>query len=894
MNPFSVRLVAFLVQKFPRRFRDRMGPDLIEAFADRRARILTKGGFLSRLRLLVTTLRTSFNLISSAIAEHLAENRLQKPEKSRPFVFSNAFREISTSIKSLVREPAFFLVALVTLALGIGANTAVFTVVNGVLLTPLPYPEPEQLVRVYNYSAPTPNSFNYLSGPDVVDLGERIESFSGFGALYTYRETGRDVVGPDGPTRITVLPVGADYFSVLGATPAHGRVFTPEEETAAPVVVLSHSLWTNMFDADGDIIGGSINLDGSPYTVVGIMRPGFKDALDIDAHAWSPLDLSPENRWNNRGNHYLSAVARIQSGVSLEQARAEVETVYAGMMADLRGEDFERQRVALVPLIDDVVRESDTTLFVLLGAAGIVLLIACVNVANLFLVRGVGRGRELALRAALGAGRARLIVSQLGEGLFVAIAGGVTGVVLAVVGVRALLGLSPDSLPRAEMISVDLGVLGFALIATLFTGVLFGVLPALQASRVDPNDVLKESTRSASAGSRQQRFRSALVVGQLALAVLLMTGAGLLMRSLSHLQNADLGVDASNVVTFELNLPDTRYGEGPQRAALHTELLDRINSLPGVANASAVSKLPAAGPYHNWGMGRLDSEAPEDPWIGVQVRVVQGDYFETFDIPLLRGRAIERTDIEAAEWVTVISRSAAEASFGEVDPIGKRVAIGSGEWTIVGVVEDVAVNHMGDRRRMVYLPHQQYAGNRNWALYYAVRADDERAADRVLGSIRGELAEIDSELVLYRAETMANIVGRQRARQQFSLVVMGIFAAVALCLGAVGIYGVLLYSVSERSQEIGIRLALGATNKTVIGLVMKRVVLLAGAGLAIGTGISLGAGRVLEAMLFEVGTRDAAVFTTVPVVLALVVLAAAAYPLLKALSVSPVEVLRQE
>ncbi len=818
-------------------------------------------------------------------------HKVQQIPHGRNRLTAGIWQDLRIAVRTLRRTPGFSGVAILTLALGIGANTAVFTVLNSVLLTPLPYDQPERLVRMYTAYDQCPDCRSVLSGPDFVDYRAGVDAFEQLAVLYTYRERGVDINRGGAPERIRALPVSSGYFEVFRAGPILGRTFTREEESeSAHVTVLSHHVWQDYTDGNRDILGSGISLDGDSYTVIGVMPPSFLDVIAGEIDVWIPQDLQPDYMFNRRGNTYLTGIGRLASGVSLTQAQAQLDVVSASLKQqypDTNDDPFAR----VLPMFEEVVGPSKTMLYVLMGAAGLVLLIACVNVANLFLARSVARQRELAVRAALGAGPARLARQLFTEGLALAGAGGAAGLLVTFAGVRFLLGLSPESLARANEVSLDFTLLAFTVGLTIMTGVLFGLLPALRSARVDLNDTLRDSTRGTTGGASGRYMRGVLVASQMSLALILLVGAGLLMKSFVKMQRADLGIDPDHVMTFEVHLPEARYGDPDTRIRFHQTFQERLRALPGLETVGATSWLPVAGRYHSWGVAWRTGEQ-EVERMSAQNRVIEGDYFDAMGISLLQGRIFTTSDRTDAPPVVIISKSAADRAFPDGDPLGKQFGA-AGEWrTVVGVVSDVAVDHRGTFQPTVYVPHTEFGDNRNWAMIQVVASTRERGD--LLQWVRNELAAIDRDLVVYHPRPMATVMGRQVAQERFALTLMGIFAAVALTLAAIGIYGVLSYSVSQRTQEIGIRMALGARAREVRRIVVGQGLGLAALGIAVGIGGALGLTRLLDSMVFGVSLRDPVIFTAVPVTLGVVAILAGYLPARRATRVDPIEALRSE
>jgi putative ABC transport system permease protein len=895
----SGRVITTLTRLFPSAFRARFGEEMVTTFLDRRDAVLDDHNVslpTSIARVLVLTLSTSTNFARSAMAERWqitrgrASRRSPTSIRKEPMIKS-LFRDTRQALRTLSKQPGYVAVAVLTLALGIGANTAVFSVLNSVILSPLPYPESDRLVRIYNSWEGSPDfSRNFLSGFDFPRFRDGVAGFETAAVMYTYRETGRDLTGDEHSQRVKALRISSDYFETYRATPLFGRTFTREEErNDAGLVILSHRLWRSYTNGDPDILGKTIALDGEVHTVIGVMRPSFLDVIGGDVDLWVPQDLQPAGS-NTRGNHYLTGIARLGPGVTIEQAQAQIDAVQNQLAKEFPG-SYDKQNVDLYPLYEDVVGATSTTLYILWGAAGLVLLIACVNVANLSLARSVARTKEMAIRTALGSGRGRLVGQLLTESTAVAVAGGVAGSVLAYWGVKTLLAISPESLARAEEVSFDPTLLGFALVATVVTGLLFGAAPAIHAVNVAPNESLRDGTRGNSGTKRGRSVRSLLVAAQVSLALVLLIGAGLLIKSFLALRQLNLGFEPENIATFEVHLPTARYPTGEDRIQFHLALHDRLRALPRVEAVGAASWLPASGMYHSWGYGYND-DAGERQWVPAQVRTVEGDYFEALGIDLIRGRTFAATDQLDADPVAIINEMLATRVYGEKSPLGEVFTFGSSGFTVVGVVSDVAHETRGEFGPRVYLTHSQYGTDRNWALAYIVKTSTP-AAD-FFDMARRELASMDGALVLYQPHTMTGVLGRQIAKDRFVLTLMAAFAGVALSLVAVGIYGVLSYSVNQRVHEIGIRMALGARAAQVRGIVVGQAMLVAGFGMAAGLAGAFGLSRFMRSLLFEVTVTDPTVFAGVALLLGLVAVVAGYIPARRATKIDPMVALRRE
>jgi len=891
VKPLAVRLASFLIDAFPSPFRERFGAEMLGAYLDHREALVRSGEPPWRL-----DLRTCAGLLRALAAErrrarqrqhHRQPSQLPSPSATMRFLSS----DLRQALRLLRAQPGFAAIAIVTLATGIGANTAVFSVLNSVVLAPLPYHEPQQLVRLYSASRERPDAREFHNALDLVDVRDEAKSFASIGVLYTYRETGADLVLPDGHAeRVRVLPVGAEYFATLGATPLLGRTFTREEERPdARRVILSHALWSQVAGRDPAVVGQAVVLNGESYEVIGVMRPTLADVVAGEVGAWVPQNLQPSGP-NHRGNYYLSAIGRLAPGVSVTQAQGEVDRLMHRLNETFPSGDEER-RMQVIPLHEDIVGGSSAAVYILMGAAGLVLLIACLNVANLFLARSLARSREAAIRTALGAARSRLVAQQLVESLVVAAAGGIVGTLVAYLGVKALLAVSPESLARAEEVSFDPLLLGFALAVTMLTGLLFGAGPAYRASRQDPNDALHEGSRGNSAGRSSRTTRRILVASQVSLAMILLVGAGVLIRAFLGLQRTDLGFTSAQVATFEVNLPLARYGDGAARVRLHTALADRLRTLPGVSGVGATSWLPANGKYHHWGYSYLDA-AGERQGVASQVRVIDGDFMSLLGIPLVSGRVFASSDHATAPPVALISQSLATRVYGTRDPIGQQFRTGGGQFEVVGVVGNVATEASGGETDVTYLSHDQFAGDRNWSLTYLIKASV--SVEEVVAEARRTLLAVDPQLVLHRPRSMDSVLAVHRARDRFVLLLMTVFGGIALTLATVGVYGVLSYLVTQRNHEIGVRLALGARPMQVRRIVMAEGTVLATAGIAVGLLGAAAFSGVLQSLATAARARDPLVFGISSVVLLVAVVAAAYVPARRATRVSPLEALRRD
>ena len=810
-------------------------------------------------------------------------------------------QDVRYAARLLGKSPGFTAVALVTLALGIGANAAIFSVVNGILLEPLDYLQPGRVVKLQTSWAGEPDAG--ISPAEYYDYRDEIDVFA---ALGVYAFSSPALTGGDRPERLRGAFVSAGVFPAFGVPALHGRVFTADEELPGhDVAILGFDLWQRRFGGAEDVVGTSVVLDGRARTVIGIMPPGFRMPEDYTSgertQVWLPLGID-RTTVTNRGSHFLQGVARPDEGVTAERTSAAV-TALARRMVERFPDDYPadmRFTASAIPLVEDVIGSVRPVLFVLLTAVGLVLLAACVNVANLVLARSDARQGEFALRAALGAGRARLVRQLVVESLVLAAAGGVLGLLLAAGAVKLLAVLQPPDLPRLDAVTLDLRVVAFTLAAIGLTGMLLGVVPALQATGTRFAAALHEAGVRSIGG--RQRLRGGLVVGEMAVALVLLIGAVLLVRSFAELRGVDPGYRIERVLTAEVRLPTATYAGQPEVTGFFHQLLEQIAALPGVEAAGAVSNLPLAT---DLGDLNFDIEGRETPSSEVSPKAdwqtVTPGYFRAMDIALVRGRGIEASDDARAPGVVVINETAATRYWPGENPIGARFRLGGGAapgWvTIVGIARDVRHAAFDEpARSQMYLPHAQFRfwndGGPVRGLTLAVRTDGE--PETLAKAVRAELASLDPTLPISTFRSMEEVVSAAIARPRLMMLLMSIFAGVALVLGAVGVYGVMAQLVNRRRREMGIRLALGARAAQIAGLVLKRSLVLTASGIAIGVLASLAATRALSGMLFGVTPLDTVTFVAAPLVLVAVAMLAAWVPIRRATCVDPNLVLRHE
>ena len=803
-------------------------------------------------------------------------------------------QDLRYGLRMLARNPGFTIVAVIALALGIGANSAIFSVVNTVLLRPLPYKNPERLVMVWEENSKqgfphdTPAAANYVDWRDQNHVFESIAAMTD--GIF-------NLTGVGDPERIDGQRVSASLFPLLGVEPQLGRAFRPEEDKpgANQVVMISYGLWQRRFGADPGIIGKPINLNSKSFTVVGVMPRTFQFPTRND-QLWIPIAFDAKEA-GNRGAHYLKVIARIKPGTTLEQAQAEMTTI-AARLEQQYPETNTSIGAVVTPLHEYVVGKIKPALLVLLGAVAFVLLIACANVANLLLARAAVRQKEIALRLALGASRARLIRQFLTESVLLASLGGAVGLLLSLAGLNVLKSFIPPDISQAQNISIDGKVLIFTLLVSLVTGLIFGIAPALQAAHFNLNDTLKEGGRDSAAGSRGARIRGLLVIGEVAVSFILLIGAGLLINSFLRLRNVDPGFRAEKVLTMTIALPEVKYPDRKRRAPFYDELIRRVENLPGVTSAAVVTDVPLTNSGDSVGVsieGRADP-APDRVPI-VITRMISLHYFKAMSIPLLKGRELSEGDKTDSPPVAVISETTARLFWPGEDSLGKRIKVGTGpnndnQWlTVVGVVKDVRQYELGiEPQPQMYLPHAQNEFFNPRALVVRTNVNPLSLA----ATVRRTVWEIDKDQPVSDISSMEQVVSESVARQRFSMLLLAIFAGLALVLAAVGIYGVMSYGVAQRTREIGIRMALGAQRSDVLKLTVGQGLRLVSVGVLIGLAAAFVLTRVMASLLFGVSPTDSMTFITISVVLISVAALASYIPALRATKVDPMFALRYQ
>jgi putative ABC transport system permease protein len=809
--------------------------------------------------------------------------------------------------RGLVRSPGFAAVAVVTLALGIGANSAIFTVVNAVVMRPLPYADADRLVRVTADFTGINATDVGVSQPELLDYRDRSGLFEGLAGVWAINANLTEI---DQPERVEALLASPSYFDVLGVRPQLGRLFGPEDTAPGinEVLVISDALWHRRFGASPDAIGRKLRIDNDRYTIVGVLPPGFRHpgrSVLTDVDVWAPANFAaaPFPKPPVRGAYFITgAIGRLRPGITIEQARERLAVFGKGLRAEYPNDYSVRAAWAprLVPLQEDLVGSVKPALLMLFGAVGFVLLIACANIANLLLARASTRQRELAVRRALGSSRARLVRLMLTESLMLSALGGIAGAAVTVWLVQALIALAPSGLPRIQEIAIDGQVLAFTAMMTVATAIVFGTIPAVQYSKTDVNDALKEGARGASSG--RGILRSALVVVEFALALVLLVGAALLVRSFWRLQHVDLGFEPAHVLTARLWLPQPNepstgpYFTHPARVAAFEEILRRARTLPGVTAAAATGVLPFDGARGTTVFTIEGHETDDRSKIPTaQQSIASAGYFELMGVRLLRGRTFTEQDDITAMPVVVITDTLARRGWPGEDPVGRRIHFGGPQgknpWmTVVGVVNDVRTERLEDAPRpLLYRPMKQ-ATSLQLSLALKTEADPQTLAVPLAGEVRA----VDPDQPTYGIRTMDEIVRYATASRRFSTQLLGAFAILALALAAVGIYGVMAFMVGQRTREIGIRIALGADPRAVVRLVLGQALALAGGGVIVGVLAAVLVTRLLAGLLFEVRSTDPLTYTTIAVLLATTAAIAAWRPARKAASVDPISALRAD
>ena len=824
-------------------------------------------------------------------------------------------QDVRHGFRMLIKSPLFTIVAILALALGIGVNTAIFSVVNVMLMRPVPFPEPDQLMAIWTTNAARNTTRSSTAPPDYRAWKEN-KAFDQIGAYYL---DDFNITATDQAERVRGASVTTNLFPLLHVTPKLGRLFAPEEEEFGRhrVVVLSDSLWQRQFGSDPNIVGKPVTLNAETYTVIGVLPPdSWLRQARQKADLWVPMAFEPGSNRNTRNNYFLRVIGRLKPGTDIPTAQAEMNTISQRLSQEFKENVGLGARI--VSLAEETVGDNSSTLLVLMGAVGFVLLIACANVANLLLARAASREKETAVRIALGASWFRLMRLWVTENLWLTLIGGAFGLVLAFVGLQIILALAPENLSRDAIISrgvsipLDYRVLVFTFLLSVFTGVIFGLIPVLQAANPNLTKALKESARGSTDSTRSRRIRGSLVVSEIALALVLLIGAALLLKSFMHLQSINPGFNTQNLLTAQIALPEMKYKEGEQRSAFFQQAMERIKSLPGVQAVGATTSLPMSN--ESWGKQfSIEGRQPPatlDQVEAVEYRQITPDYFKATGVPLLKGRFFTDQDTKNSPDVVIINNAVAQTFFPNEDPIGKRIWTGPPEsllsaqllppggrfprMTIVGVVGDVM--SYGVTRPIeweVYAPHVQGGGNIPLTkMYLSVRTTGDPLA--LAAAVRNEIRNIDPDQPVADIRTMEQRLNDSLWQSRFNMLLLTIFASVAVLLAAIGIYGMISYSVTQRTSEIGIRVALGARQSDVLKVVMKQGIIVSLIGVVIGLAAALALTRVMSTLLVGVSSTDLTIFGGVTILLLLVTLVGTFIPARRATKIDPLIALRTE
>jgi len=808
-------------------------------------------------------------------------------------------KDIRHAVRGLLKRPGFTAIVVITLALGIGTNTAIFSVVNAVLLRPLPYPNPDQLVIFWGRLETRGLTLDKFlsSAQEFVDYRDRNHSFS---AIAAYKFGGHDLTGDGDAERIDAARVTAQLFSVLGIQPSLGRTFSTDEDQPGrdQVAVLSYGLWQRRFGGDVNVVGKTLVLNGVSHTVIGVMPSDFQFP-NSDVQVWTPMASAAKDVETIRGSHDLSIIARTKPGINLPQAQADVASIVAQTQKehpDLYDPDS-GWSVSLVTLRDQMVGDHRLVLLILLGVVSFVWLIACLNVSNLLLARAASRRHEIAVRAALGASRFQLIRQSLAETLLLSLAGGALGLLMGSLGASLIKVFNPANLPRVDEIQVDPRVVFFTLAISLITGLVFGLIPAVRASKLDLITTLNENISRLGAGKARNRLHASLIIGEVGLAMILLVGAGLLIKSFYKLQQVDMGFNPTNVVTMQLSLPQTRYAEPHKVSGFFNELVSRTERLPGVESVALVNSLPLKDfrmelPVYVEGL-------PENP-ASVEVLMSSPKYSTALGLELREGRFFDDEDRDNTTYVAVVNEAFTHIFLRGENALGKRVKMGGPDalfpwYSIIGVIKDVRQQGPDAAPKpQLFMTHSQppFGNSMSPSLTLVLRT--HRNPEGSIAGVRAIVRELDPELPIYDVSTMQQLLGRSVATRRFNMFVVTILSALALVLAAIGVYGVMSYTVTTRTREIGIRIALGARAVNVLSLVIKDGMKLAVLGLAIGIGGALALTRLMRTLLFDVTPTDPATFAGVAILLFVVALFACFLPARRASEFDPVDALRHE
>ncbi|MFP5263120.1 MAG: ABC transporter permease [Blastocatellia bacterium] len=810
----------------------------------------------------------------------------------------NLLLDLRYAIRMFIKKPGFNSVVVLTLALGIGANTAVFCVVNAVLIRPLPFKDPDRLVMVWETNLEKGVRQDMVSPANLADWRDQSQVFEDAAA---FASTSFTLMGMDEAERISGSQVTVNLLPLLGVSPARGRAFVADDARPGrdQVVIVSYELWRRRFGSDPGLLGKTIRLDDKPYEVVGVMPPGFDFPRWLEpagaknsakAEMWTPLSFDGE-QLSMRGARYVSAVARLKRQVTPAQAQAALEPIARDL--ERKYEENRGYTVTVVPLQEQVIGEVRAALLIFFGAISFVLLIACANVANLLLARATTRQKEVAIRAALGCGRRRLIRQFLTESVLLAFAGGIAGLMLALWGIRLVVAGFPDIIPRSGEVGINAQVFGFTLLLSALTGLLFGLIPAIQFSKTDLNNSLKEGGRSSGEGVGRGRTRNILVVSEVALALVLLAGAGLLVRSFMRLVSVEPGFNPRGLVAMRVALPQSKYGQPHQKAAFFEQLSARVGSLPGVKAVAATTNLPLSGTSMSFRFMVEGRPASPAETLLAQYHAVSPNYFITMGIPLLLGRDFTEQDTNESQPVVIINETLARRFFPGEEAVGKGLKITYGKpdtRRIIGVIKDVKHRALeSESQEEIYVPYSQNP----WSFMTVVARTDSDAKD-MAAALKSEVWAIDRDQPIDSIKTAEQMIGDSVSRPRFYARLLGLFAGLAMVLAAVGIYGVISYSVTQRTHEIGIRMALGARQGEVLRMVVRQGLMLTLLGVVIGLAASLALTRLMSNLLYGVSVTDPATFLIVSLLLMCIAAMASYIPARRAAKVDPLEALRYE
>lgn len=806
------------------------------------------------------------------------------------------WQDLKYGARMLRKTPAFTAVAVISLALGIGANTAIFSVVNTLLIKSLPYHDPDRLILAWGSSPAEGKDRSQVSATDVADYREQNTVFED---ITTYGNWSATFIGDGDPERVHGIQVGDGYFSIMRGAPLLGRAFLPEEQIEGKdlVIVLSYGLWQRRFGGDPDIIGKTANLSGRAYTIVGVMKAEFRplpaNLVDENAEFYRPVAESYDEQ--ERSSRHLRSIARLKSDVTLEQAQAEMSAIAARLEKEHPVANT-GTGIRLITIGEDTIGSLRPAILMLFGAVAFVLLIACANVGNLLLARSTARQKEVAIRCALGAARIRLVRQLLTESVLLALVGGALGLLLALWGTSFIESLGSKIFPSLSGIEIDSRVLGFTIAMSLLTGIAFGLAPAMHSSKPNLNESLKEGGRRAGAGASRSSLRSALVVAEVAMAMVLLVGAGLMIKSVMRLRDVKPGFTPENLLTMNASLPLSRYPKADSWVTFYNQLIERVEQLPGVEGAGLVSVLPLSKNFDGRGLVIEDHPKPRGEEISVDLYISTPGYLRAMQIPLVKGRLITERDTQESNKVALINETMAEEFWPDENPLGKRIKFPGSErnpqpWReIVGVVSEVKQYSIDQADKMqMYLPETQFPTS---SMSLVVRTSVDAAG--MTNPVRGVVRALDKNLAVYNIATMEQLLSDSISLRSFSMLLLGIFAALALTLAGIGIYGVISYSVTQRAHEIGIRMALGADQRDVLKLIVSQGMIPA----LIGTGIGLLAARgltsAMSSLLYGVTATDTATFIIISLILIGVALLACAVPARRATKVDPIVALRYE